>query len=349
MHTTASPHASRIAVVGGGPPASRRQGARSPRLRVPSFEQSRDLGGQWNAGARTQRHLGRHAGEHQRRDDRFSESPPPAGWPLFPTAEQVRDELLRLRRRTSASPRARGSARAVLTARQAGDGWSLALSTPPRRDPASRPSRRGVVAASGRFTVPQVPPTSGLRGDAWSLALQRLPRAGAFRGRRVLVRRQLDQRPGDRLRPRARPVHHRRELVAGGRAGSSPSSTATCPPTSSVHRVRRRSWAARCRPRRSPTGCARSSRRRPAIRRRSAASTPHPDLLAAGLSQSQNYLPHVAEGRIDARPGIADVAGRRRTLHRRHRGDRRRRRPRDGLRARACPSTSPRSPRSWTR
>ena len=37
--------------------------------------------------------------------------------------------------------------------------------------------------------------------------------------------------------------------------------------------------------------------------------TPAHDLLAAGLSQSQHYLPHVAEGRIDARPGIAGVEG----------------------------------------
>jgi dimethylaniline monooxygenase (N-oxide forming) len=37
--------------------------------------------------------------------------------------------------------------------------------------------------------------------------------------------------------------------------------------------------------------------------------TPADDLLAAGLSQSQHYLPHVAEGRIDARPGIAGVEG----------------------------------------
>ena len=104
---------------------------------------------------------------------------------MFPTAEQVRDELRDHAARTGVAARTRFGAR-VLSARQDGARWSLDVEdVATGRIDALRVD--GVVAASGRFTVPQIP--ADLRfGEAVDVIHSSAYRGPArFAGRRVLV------------------------------------------------------------------------------------------------------------------------------------------------------------------
>ena len=312
MHTTALPNDARIAVIGGGPAgiatakelAERGFSVARPRAirrpRRPVAHRRRAL-----------RRLARHAGEHERRDDALLRPPRARAWPMFPSAEQVARRAARLRRVVRRrAPDAVRRARPLRPRRTARAGPSTCRTSPPGRIDTVRAD--AVVAASGRFAVPADPRRScGFGPGVDVIHSQRVPPAGSasraggssslgnsISGLEIAADLALDPSIDGRL------------LVAPRRAGSSPRSPRACPPDQrAVHGVRRAA-----RPLAAARGargrrCARSSSRRRATRRPSAGSPRTPTSWPPGLSQSQHYLPLVAEGRIAARPGIAGVAG----------------------------------------
>jgi dimethylaniline monooxygenase (N-oxide forming) len=307
MHTTALPNDARIAVIGGGPAgiATARELAERG-FDVQVLEASDDLGGQWNTGAA---HSGIWPGMRANTSGamtRFPDRPTPPGWPVFPTAEQVRDELRDHAARTGVAARTRFGAR-VLSARHDDARWSLDVEdVATGRIDTLRVD--GVVAASGRFTVPQVP--ADLRfGDGVDVIHSSAYRGPArFAGRRVLVvgnsisgleiASDLAHDPTITVVSSSRRPRWIIPKLTAGVPADHVGFTAfaallgrTLPPEALADALRGQleAWAG------DPAAVG--------------GLTPAHDLLAAGLSQSQHYLPHVAEGRIDARPGIAEVQG----------------------------------------
>ena len=346
MHTTALPNDARIAVIGGGPAGIATAKELAERgFAVQVLEASDDLGGQWHTGAA---HSGIWPGMRANTSGvmtRFSDRPAPDGWPVFPTAEQVRDELPRPRctHRRRHADALRGACpvgapgRRALVPRRGGrrDG--------PHRHAAGRRRRRRVRALHRAAD----PGGAAVRGRCRGPPLQRLPWAGAVRGPPGPRGRQLDLRPGDRLRPRARSHDHGRELVAPAALDRPQADRGRARRPRRLHRVRR---AAR------PVAPARGARgraaraagvvgRRPSGRRRA-----HPGARPPGRGPEPEPALPAARRRGPHRraAGHRRRRGRRRALHRRDGGDRRRRRARHRLRVRAAlPRRA--SPRRWRR
>ena len=279
---------------------------------------------------------------------RFSDRPTPARLADVPERRAGRRRAARPSPPAPASRCARASAPASCPpARRARAGRSTCRTSPPGASTRVRVGRR-------RRRVRSLHRAADARRSCGSATGVDVVHSSAYRGPDALRgpagprRRQLDQRPGDRRRPRARPVDHGRQLGAPaaldhpqgrrGRPADQVWFTAfaallgrTLPPEALAAGLRAQLEAAAGRP----------GRRRRADAARTTSSPP-------ACRQSQHYLPLVAEGRIDARPGIAGVDGRRRALRRRHGGDRRRGRARHRATRPSCP-TSPRSPRRSTR
>jgi cation diffusion facilitator CzcD-associated flavoprotein CzcO len=306
MHTTALPNDARIAVIGGGPAgiASAKE-LLGRGFSVLVIEQGRDLGGQWLTGAEHSAVWPGMRANTSGAMTRFSERPTPAAWPMFPSAEQVGDELRAFAAGAGVAMRTRFGAR-VLSAREEGARWALDVQdvATGRIDTVWADA---VVAASGRFAVPQVP--AGLRFGPGVEVIHSSEYAGRarFAGRRVLVAgnsisgleiaADLALDPSIEVVSSARRARWIIPKVAAGRPADQVWFTAfaallgrTLPPEALAEGLRAQLEAAAGDP--SVVGGLR----------------PHPDLLAAGLAQSQHYLPLVAEGRIAARPGILGVA-----------------------------------------
>jgi cation diffusion facilitator CzcD-associated flavoprotein CzcO len=306
MHTTALPQDARIAVIGGGPAGIITAKELIGRgFSVLVLEQGHSLGGQWLTGAEHSAVWPGMRANTSGAMTRFSERPVPAHWPMFPSAEQVGDELRSFAASAGVAMRTRFGAR-VLSAREGGGRWALDVQdvATGRIDVVRADA---VVAASGRFAVPQVP--SGLRFGAGVEVIHSSAYEGRerFAGRRVLVAgnsisgleiaADLALDPSIEVISSARRARWIIPKVAAGRPADQVWFTAfaallgrTLPPDALAAGLRAQLEAAAGDP--AAVG----------------GLKPHPDLLAAGLSQSQHYLPLVAEGRIAARPGIADVA-----------------------------------------
>jgi dimethylaniline monooxygenase (N-oxide forming) len=306
MHTTALPKDARIAVIGGGPAgiASAKELAERG-FSVQVIEGSHSLGGQWLAGSE---HSAVWPGMRANTSGpmtRFSQRPVPAHWPMFPTAEQVGTELRAYAAQHGVALRTRFGAR-VLSARQDGTRWALDVQdVATGRIDAMRVD--AVVAASGRFSVPQVPAglAFGPRVDVVHASEYR--GRERFAGKRVLVvgnsisgleiAADLAHDPSIAVVSSCRRPRWIIPKVAAGVPADQAWFTAfagllgrSLPPEALAEGLRAQLERAAGDP--AAVG----------------GLTPHPDLLAAGLSQSQDYLPLVAEGRIDVRPGIQTCA-----------------------------------------
>ncbi len=307
MHTTALPTDARIAVIGGGPAGIATAKELTERgFAVEVIEASHDLGGQWLPGAG---HSAVWPGMRTNTSGamtRFSQRPTPAGWSMFPTSEEVGAELRTYAAQFGVAARARFGGR-VLSARQDGGGWALDVQdVESGRIDAVRAD--AVVAASGRFTVPQMPSGMSFGDGVETVHASEYRGRERFAGRRVLV-------VGNSISGLeiAADLAHDRSIgvVSSARrprwiipklAAGVPADQAwftafasllgrTLPPEALAAGLREQLRAAAGDP--AAVG----------------GLTPDPDLLAAGLSQSQDYLPLVAEGRIDVRPGIAAASG----------------------------------------
>jgi cation diffusion facilitator CzcD-associated flavoprotein CzcO len=307
MHTTALPNDARIAVIGGGPAGIATAKELIERgFAVEVIEASDDLGGQWNTGAA---HSGIWPGMRTNSSGvmtRFGQRPTPSRWAIYPTAEEVAAELRAYAAHHGVPMRTRFGAR-VLSARQDGAAWALDVEdVATGRIDVLRAD--GVVAATGRFAAPQVP--EGLRfADRVDVIHSRAYRGpGRFSGRRVLVvgnsisgleiASDLAHDPSIAVISSARRPRWIVPKITAGVPADQVAFTAFAallgrmlPPEALADALREqlRAWAG------DPAAVG--------------GLTPHHDLLAAGLSQSQHYLPYVAEGRIDPRPGIASVDG----------------------------------------
>ena len=307
MHTTALPNDARIAVIGGGPAGIATTKELLERgFDVVVLEQAHDLGGQWLTGTV---HSGVWPGMRANTSGamtRLSSRPTPADWPLFPSAEQVGAELRAYAAASGVAPRTRLGTR-VLSARQAGTRWAVDV-----QDVASgRIETIGVdavVAASGRFTMPQMP--AGLRfgPDVDVIHSQQYRGRDRFAGRRVLVLGNsisgLEIAADLALDPTIDVVsacRRPRWIIPKLSAGV---------PADQQWFTAFAALLGRSLPREALAEGLRAQLERAAGDPAAVGGlTPHPDLLAAGLSQSQHYLPMVAEGRIGVRPAITGVAG----------------------------------------
>jgi dimethylaniline monooxygenase (N-oxide forming) len=307
MHSTALPNDARIAVIGGGPAGIATAKELAERgFEVVVIEQASDLGGQWLAG---QEHSGVWPGMPANTSGamtRFSQRPTPAHWPMFPSADQVADELRAYAAHFGVATRTRLGTR-VLSVRQ--DGGRFALDVQDVAGGRIDTVRAdAVVAASGRFAVPQVP--TGLSfGPRVDVIHSREYRGRArFAGRRVLVlgnsisaveiAADLALDPTIDVVSACRRPRWIIPKVAAGVPADQHWFTAfasllgrTLPPEALADGLRAQLEQAAGDP--AAVG----------------GLTPHPDLLAAGLTQSQHYLPLVAEGRIAVRPAIGAVDG----------------------------------------
>jgi dimethylaniline monooxygenase (N-oxide forming) len=307
MHNTALPNDARIAVIGGGPAGIATAKELAERgFQVLVIEQSHDLGGQWNTGAE---HSGVWPGMRANTSGamtRFSARPTPAHWPMFPSAEQVHAELRDYAASLGIAMRARLGAR-VLSVRQDGGRWALDV-----QDVAGgridMVRADAVVAASGRFAVPQAPAGLEFAPGVDVIHSQQYRGREPFAGRRVLVLGNsisgLEIAADLALDPTIEVVSACRRprwiipKVAAGVPADQQWFTAfaallgrSLPPEALADGLRAQLELAAGDP--AAVG----------------GLTPHPDLLATGLSQSQHYLPLVAEGRIAVRPEITAVDG----------------------------------------
>ncbi len=307
MHTTALPNDARIAVIGGGPAGIATAKELVERgFAVGVIEASDDLGGQWHTGAA---HSGIWPGMRTNSSGamtRFAQRATPAHWPMYPTAEQVAAELRAYAAHHGVPMRTRFGAR-VLSARQDGAAWSLDVQdVATGRIDVLRVD--AVVAATGRFAAPQVP--DGLRfADHVDVIHSSAYRGPArFAGRRVLV-------VGNSISGLeiASDLAHDPTITVVSSARRArwivPKITAGVP----ADHVGFTAFAALLGRMLAPEALADALREQLHAWAGDPAAvgglTPHHDLLAAGLSQSQHYLPYVAEGRIDVRPGVAGVDG----------------------------------------
>jgi dimethylaniline monooxygenase (N-oxide forming) len=307
MNNTALPNDARIAVIGGGPAGIATAKELADRgFGVLVIEQSHDLGGQWVTGAE---HSGIWPGMRANTSGamtRFSPRPTPEHWPMFPSAEQVHAELRAYATSFGVAPRTRLGTR-VLSVRQDGGRWALDVQdVAGGRIDTFRAD--AVVAASGRFAVPQTP--AGLQFGAGVDVIHSQEYRGRerFAGRRVLVlgnsisgleiAADLAMDPTIEVVSACRRPRWIIPKVAAGVPADQQWFTAfaallgrVLPPEALADGLRAQLERAAGDP--AAVG----------------GLTPHPDLLAAGLSQSQHYLPIVGEGRIVVRPEITAVDG----------------------------------------
>src|SRR5450759_2368253 len=175
----------RVAVIGGGPSGiiAAKELAEAGLAPV-IYERSRSLGGQWNAGAP---HSGVWPGMRANTSGSmtcFSEAPAPAGWPLFPRAELVRDHLVAYAERHELEVRLGVSVTAV---RPVADSWEVAIADE-AADTQETERVAGVVAASGRFATPAMPAEKTDFASRVQISHAAAYRGrDRFRGRRVLV------------------------------------------------------------------------------------------------------------------------------------------------------------------
>ena len=307
MHTTALPSDARIAVIGGGPAgiASAKELAERG-FAVQLIEQASDLGGQWLPGSV---HSAVWPGMRTNTSGamtRLSQRPTPAGWPLFPTAEDVGAELRAYAAEFGVRTRTRCGAK-VLSARQDGAGWALDVQDV-ASDRIDHLRVDAVVVASGRFAVPQVPQGLAFAPRVDVSHSRDYRGRGRFAGRRVLV---LGNSISG-LEIAADLAHDGSTTVVSSSRRPRwiiPKLAAGVPADQAWFTA----FAALLGRTLGPEALADGLRAQLLAAAGDPAAVgglhPHPDLLAAGLSQSQDYLPLVAEGRIDVRPGIAAVDG----------------------------------------
>jgi len=273
------------------------------------FEAADRPGGQWNAASPLSGTWRGMRTNTSRVMTRFSDLDHPEGTPVFPSREDMHAYLERYAEHFGLMPRIRCRSWVERLERADGGGWLLRS----RRDGAVRTERFArVVVASGRYVAPEVPAVPGLNGFTGVLGAAHTSQydgGHAYRGSDVLVAgcsiSALEIASDIALSgARCVTVCYRRQryvlpkLLAGV-------------PTDHVMFTRAAGLAGEILP---PDDLA--AELKATILRvagspdQFGAMTPDENIIAAGITQSQNFLPLVAEGRIAVRPWIETVDGR---------------------------------------
>lgn len=266
-------------------------------LRPVIFEQSDRVGGQWNAGAP---HSGVWPGMRTNTSfvtTRFSDFPHVEGLAMFPTNQQIRDYLRRYAAHFKLDPHLRLNTR-VEQVERADRGWRVTFTAPGQ--PGRTESFSRLVIAPGRYRKPRIPDVKGL---------DRFRRAhpvthtfhyrgnGPFAGQRVLVVgnsisgleicTDLACAPDTRVISACRKPRYIFTKILAGR------------PTDCVAFNRFASLAFRALP---PLTAAEGLKQlvlqHCGSPEQYGGLKPADNLLEANISQCQNYLPFVAEGRV---------------------------------------------------
>lgn len=273
------------------------------------FEAADRLGGQWNGASRLSGTWRGMRTNTSRVMTRFSDLDHAEGTPVYPSREEVHAYLERYAERFGLAARIRSRTWVEQLRRAYGGGWLLRS----RRDGAVRTERFArVVVASGRYVVPEVPPVTGLSGFTGALGTTHSSQydgGHAYRDRDVLVAgcsiSALEIASDIALSgARSVTVCYRRQryilpkLLAGV-------------PTDHVMFTRAAALAAETQtPDELAAGLKATVLRLAGSPEQFGAMKPDANICAAGISQSQHFLPLVAEGRIAVRPWIEAVDGR---------------------------------------
>ncbi len=299
-----------VAIIGAGPAGLaaaawlRREGF-APVL----FEASAAIGGQWNTASP---HSGVWPGMRTNTSrvlSAFSDLTHPPGTPVYPAEADMRAYL----HRYAAMAGIEGSVRLSttverLTREPGGAGWRLQS----RQGDTTRQERFArVVIATGRHTAPAIPPVPGLDGFTGPVGVAHsfaYRGAEAYRGRTVLVAScsisALEIASELALSGAAR------VLVASRRQRYVMQKLIAGVPADHLAFTRFAARAGAVLPQAALAKGLKAfvvgSSGNP---EQVGAPRPAADIFAAGLTQSQSYLPLVAEGRIEPRPWMQQVAG----------------------------------------
>ncbi|PHN02538.1 flavin-containing monooxygenase [Flavilitoribacter nigricans] len=309
MNTATDQAAPTAAIIGAGPAGLvAARWLREVGFRITLIEEDIEVGGQWRVGGPQSSVWPGMRTNTSRVMTAFSDLPHPPGTPVYPTAEQMGAYLRRYAEQSGILTDARFRNRVdEVDPDPAGSGWRVRATTVEGRSWEERFDH--VVAATGRYRVPTIPPLAGLsgfNGIGGVIHAAAYRGAEAYRGQRVLVAGHsisaLEIASELALRGAARVVvaarRHRyvlQKILAG---------------VPIEHRVYTR-YAALASARRSPAESA------AALKSLILRTSGHPaqfgapcaseDPYEAGFTQNQFYLALVAEDRITPRPWMAGV------------------------------------------
>jgi len=299
-----------VAVIGAGP-AGLAAGAWLARqgFEPVLFEAADSLGGQWNAASAMSGTWPRMRTNTSRVLTAFADLDHAPGTAVFPTQEEVLHYLQRYAAQAGLLPRLRLGTRVEHLARAPeGQGWLLRS----RQGGAERTERFArVVVATGRHNAPmrpEVPGLDGFTGQGGVLHSFDYPGAEPFRDRAVVVAgcsisaleiaSELALAGARRVTVTLRRQRYVLQKLTHG------------VPTDHVAFTRFAALAGAVMP---PAAIAAAMRQMVVSSAGSpeqvGAPRPEGDIFAAGLTQSQHFLPLVAEGRIRVRPWMERVSG----------------------------------------
>ncbi len=305
---TDGPGQRRVAIIGAGPAglvAARWLKARGAEPVV--FEAASDLGGQWNAenpasatwpGMRT---------NTSRILTAFSDLDHPEDTPVFPVRDQVHHYLRRYAETQDLLRHIRFGTQVRHLAPKAG-AWVLQTLADGR---IQAETFAQVVVANGRHTRPDLPDIPGLQGFSGRLGARHsaeFPGAAAFRGARVVVAgcsisalEIATELAGSGAARVTSAMRRQRYVLPKLIAGV---------PTDNVMFTRGAALAGEVlSPAAQAEGLKAAVLRAAGHPAQYGAAAPADDIFAAGLTQSQGFLPAVAEGRIHTAPWITRIEG----------------------------------------
>ncbi|MFD1329148.1 flavin-containing monooxygenase [Mycoplana ramosa] len=273
------------------------------------FEAADHPGGQWNAASPMSGTWRGMRTNTSRVMTRFSDLDHAEGTPVYPGRDDMHAYLMRYAEKFSLMSRVRLRTR-VEQLQKAPDGGWLVRS---RRSGEAQTERFArVVVASGRYVMPEVPQIAGLDGFTGTLGAAHASQydgGQAYRGKDVLVAGcsiSALEIASDLALSGARSVTvcYRRQRYVLPKLMSGV-------PTDHVMFTRAAALAGEILPPDDlAVGLKATVLRAAGSPDQFGAMTPAQNIFAAGITQSQNFLPLVAEGRIAVRPWIETVEGR---------------------------------------
>ena len=308
--TRNSPHQTRIAIIGAGPSGLVTARWLQARGFVPVIlEAARDLGGQWNAanpgsstwpGMRT---------NTSRILTAFADLDHPEGTPVFPVREAMHAYLTRYADRFGLIPHIRFGTRVTALERAENGGWRLqSLCDGVTREEAFS----HVIVATGRHVTPDIPEIPGLAefsGFLGAIHSAEYARAARYSGARIVVAgcsisalEIATDLAGAGAAAVTAAMRKQRYVIPKIMAGV---------PADNVMFTRAAALAAE----RLPLAAQAAGLKAAVLAAAGnpaqyGAAAPDDHIFAAGLTQSQGFLPAVAEGKIRTAPWIRAVAGR---------------------------------------